>query len=130
MKIIDEVIIPKCKDTIKLLNIHLNHFPKHEKYALTNQIRTSAYDVYSLLVECKKRYHKKTTLTELDIKHEQLRMFINLAFELGYYEFHDGKRGRSETDALHRYTAISCLINELGRLIGTWIKFEREKEKK
>lgn len=130
MKIITEIILPKTIDLIKLLNIHLSHFPKHEKYGLTQQIRNSAYSVFTLLIECKKRYHKKTTLTELDIKHEQLRMLINLAFELGYYHYKDSSRGRSDLDALHRYTAISCLVNELGRLIGTWIKIEKEKSDK
>lgn len=26
----------------KLLNVYLNHFPKHEKYALANRIRSTA----------------------------------------------------------------------------------------
>lgn len=39
----------------KLLNIYLNHFPKHEKYALTNQIRSTAYEVYDLISEGQKR---------------------------------------------------------------------------
>ena len=32
----------------KLMNIYLNHFPAHEKYGLSLQIRTAAYDVYAL----------------------------------------------------------------------------------
>lgn len=34
---------------MQLLNIYLNHFPKHEKYALCNQIRNTAYEVYNLI---------------------------------------------------------------------------------
>lgn len=63
-----------------LLNVHLNHFPKHEKYGLSQSIRQAAYDVYTLLVEGQKRYHNKTTLSKLDVKHEQLRMLVNLLF--------------------------------------------------
>jgi len=33
----------------KLMNIYLNHFPAHEKYGLSLQIRTAAYDVYALI---------------------------------------------------------------------------------
>ena len=67
---------------IKQLNLYLNHFPKHEKYGLCQQIRNAAYDVYGLIVEAQKRYHKKTTLSSLDIRHEQLRMFVRVALIL------------------------------------------------
>ena len=73
-----------------LMNHYLNHFPKHEKYALCQEIRKAAYEVYGYIVEAQKRYHKKTTLTNLDIRHEQLRMLFSLAFELGYFSFQDG----------------------------------------
>ena len=104
------------------MNIHLNHFPRHEKYALSQEIRQAAYDVYGLLVECQKKYQNKTSLTRLDIRHEQLRMLINLAFELGYYLYHDNKHDRSQSEAERRYTALSILINELGAMIGGWIR--------
>lgn len=65
---------------IKLLNIHLNHFPKHERYGICQQIRNVAYDIYNITTECQKRYHKKTSLVNLDIKHEQLRMMLKLAY--------------------------------------------------
>lgn len=104
---------------IKLLNIYLNHFPKHEKFALALQIRQAAYQVFGLIVECQKRYHKKTSLTELDIAHEKLRMQIFLAAELGYFDFKNGKHAPGS--AIHRYMAISRLIDELGKMIGAWI---------
>jgi len=40
----------------KLMNVYLNHFPKHEKYALANRIRNTAYEVYELMMEGQKRY--------------------------------------------------------------------------
>lgn len=115
-------ILRKCADLIALMNVHLNHFPRHEKYALQQEIRNAAYEVYGLLIECQKKYHNKTSLSRLDIRHEQLRMLINLAFELGYYSYHDGKRNRTEQESLRRYTALSVLVNELGAMIGGWIR--------
>ena len=107
---------------LKLLNIHLNHFPKHEKYGLCQQIRNTAYDMYNITTECQKRYHKKTSLVNLDIKHEQLRMMLKLAFEMGYYEYKDSKNKLGDKEAQRRYQAISVLINEIGAMIGGWIK--------
>lgn len=115
-------ILYKCREMILLLNVHLNHFPNHEKYGLCQSIRQSAYNVYGLLVECGKRYHNKTSMTKLDVSHEQLRMFINLSYEMGYYDYHDHKRDRSPAEAQRRYTALSILNNELGAMIGGWIR--------
>lgn len=120
----------KFIETAKLMNVYLNHFPRHEKYALSQQIRQCMYGVYALMVECQKRYHKKTSLTALDIGHEQWRMLVNLAHELGYFEFKDGALSEEAPRKLaeHRHLAISRLIDELGRMIGGWIVSERNHE--
>ena len=120
----------KFIDFARQMNLYLNHFPRHEKYGLCQQIRNSAYEVYGLIVESQKRYMKKTSLTNLDIAHEQLRMFIRLAFELGYFKFKDGAQCAEkefEKTAAHRYLVISRMVDELGRIVGGWIQAERGK---
>jgi four helix bundle protein len=119
----------KFIDFAKQMNLYLNHFPKHEKYGLSQQIRNAAYGVYGFIVEGQKRYHKKTTLSNLDICHEQLRMFLRLAFELGYFKFKDGAiDGGTDKTATHRYLVLSGMVDELGRMIGGWIVSERTKQ--
>jgi len=119
----------KFVELAKLMNVYLNHFPRHEKYGLALEIRRAAYDVYAHIVEAQKRYHKKTTLTQLDVRHEQLRMFLHLAHELGYFEFKDGEKGATPKRlGAHRYLVISRLVDELGRMIGGWIVAERLRE--
>lgn len=111
----------------KQMNLYLNHFPKHEKYGLSQEIRRKAYECYGLIVEAQKRYHKKTALTSLDVSHEQLRMLLRLAFELGYFGFKEGAempKGALGT-AEHRYLALSRMVDELGRMIGGWIVNEK-----
>ncbi len=117
----------KFTEFAKLLNLYLNHFPRHEKFGLALDIRRAAYDVYGLIVECQKRYQKKTTLTQLDIRHEQLRMLIRLANALGYFGFKDGKHDSNDRTE-HRYLALSRLVDELGRMIGGWIVADRDKQ--
>lgn len=112
----------KYRKMIKLLNIHLNHFPRHEKYALSQQIRNCAYEMFGLMIECRKRYHNKTSLRRLDVSHEQLRMFLNLAYELGYYNYKDGKNENTDKEANRRYTAVCVYVNELGAMIGGWLR--------
>lgn len=121
----------KFMEFIKLLNIHLNHFPKHEKYALANKIRNTAYEVYDYISEGQKRYFKKTTLTNLDITHEKLRMQLYLAYELGYFMFKDGRVSEVSPEQLmkHRFLALSELNDELGKMIGGWIKKIKEENR-
>jgi hypothetical protein len=116
---------------IKLLNIYLGHFPRQEKYALSNRIRNTAYEVYDLITEAQKRYYRKTTLTNLDITHEKLRMQLYLAYELGYFRFRDGRRSDRKPDELeeHRFLVISKLTDELGKMIGGWIKKIKEENR-
>lgn len=119
----------KFVDFANRLNLYLNHFPKHEKYGLCLAIRQAAYDVYGYIIEAQKRYHKKTTLTNLDVRHEQLRMLIILAHEMGYFGFKDGRtagRGaeREET-ATHRFLTLSKEVDELGCMIGGWLRAEQ-----
>lgn len=120
----------KFIETAKLMNVYLNHFPNHERYALAQQIRVCMYEVYGLIVEAQKRYHKRTTLTNLDIRHEQWRMLVNLAHSLGYFQFKDGSTSNESPRSLaeHRHLAISRLVDELGRMIGGWIVFDRKSE--
>lgn len=114
----------------KLMNIYLNHFPRHEKYGLAQQIRNAAYDVYGLIIEAQKRYTKKTTFTNLDIRHEQLRMLVRLAYGLGYFGFSAGAAPQSQKTrdelSTHRYLALSRQVDELGRMIGGWIAADRK----
>ncbi len=117
----------KFTEFAKLMNLYLNHFPTHEKYGLGLEIRRAAYDVYALIVECQKRYHKKTTFINLDIRHEQLRMLARLAHEMGYFDFKEGEKKHDKGRAEHRYLSISLLIDELGRMIGGWIVADRDK---
>lgn len=113
-------------DFAKQMNLYLNHFPKAERYGLALEIRRAAYEVYQMIVEAQKRYHKRTTLTQLDIRHEQLRMLLAMANELGYFSCKDGAQvAPPDNPAARRYITISKMVDELGRMIGGWIKRER-----
>jgi len=114
------VLLRKEIEMSKLLNIYLSHFPRHEKYALCSQIRNNAYRMYALTVEGYKRYHKKTTLQNLDISHEELRMQLYLSEQLGYFSWRNAEK--QDHDKQDRFKKISMLCDEIGAMIGEWIK--------
>lgn len=115
----------------KQTNLYLNHFPKSEKYALSQSIREDMYKVFDLMVEGQKRYHKKTTLSELDIAHARLKAKLLLAYHLGYFAFKDGHTDEKnpKTVSEKRYANLSFLCEEIGRLIGGWIKKIKEENR-
>lgn len=102
---------------------YLAHFPNCHKYTLTQGIRQAFLDVYNLVTECQKRYFKKTSLTQLDVRHEQLRMMIHLAHEMGLFGFSAGRKD-DQNPGDHRFLTILKMVDELGRMIGGWVRSE------
>ena len=51
----------KCRELILLLQINLNHFPRHEKYGLCQEIRQREYGELPDNAERRKCYHNKTS---------------------------------------------------------------------
>lgn len=122
----EPTLVNRLRDLLILTNVYLNHAPKHEKYSLCREIRDKTYEIHNYVVEAHKRYHKKTTLTNLDIAHEQLRSLWHTFWKLGYFSAKDGIKLKQRSP-LDRYNAISVLINEIGAMIGGWIKADKEK---
>lgn len=116
---------------LKQLNLYLGHFPTHEKHALCHAIRSDAYLIFDLMVEGQKRYFKKTSLTELDVSLERLRMKLMLSYELGYFGFkHKGEKiENSPVAGEKRYGVLSVMVDEIGRIVGGWIKAVKEDQK-
>ena len=112
----------KMLDIIRQGEIYLIHAPRHEKYALCQKIRHAQLDVDVLIIEARKRYWNKTSLTKLDVQHEQLRHLWRIFYELGYFDYHRQKRLDNPEKALKRFTTMNILINELGAMIGGVIK--------
>lgn len=87
----------------------LRQFPKSERHVLNQEIRQTLWMLLRLVIICNKRYHKKTTLQDLDAELDLLRSQIRLAKDLQYLPF-------------RKYEIWSRLIDEIGRMIGGWIK--------
>ena len=62
------------------------HFPKHERHVLGAEIRLTMLKMQRLIITAYKRFHKKTTLTDLDIELAVLNKQIRLAKDLRYLD--------------------------------------------
>jgi hypothetical protein len=62
----DLLIRQKCEEMIAYGYVALRQFPKFERHVLAAEMRHVMWEVLRLIVVCNKRYHKKTTLQDLD----------------------------------------------------------------
>lgn len=97
----------KIRDLKKYINVMLRNYPRYEKFALAGEIRANVTFIQRMVIVTGKKYHKKTDLRDLDIEHEMLRQNILISFENKYINE-------------KRFEYVSCLIDEVGRLIGDW----------
>jgi four helix bundle protein len=103
------VIEEKCREMMMYGYQSLKQFPKHEKHVLAAEIRLSMLHLQRLIVTAFKRYHKKTTLTDLDIELAILKRQVRLAKDLKYLD-------------IKKYQLWIEKLVEIGRMIGGWIK--------
>lgn len=89
--------------------IVIRHFPKAEKHCLGAEIRNTMWQLQRLIVTAIKRYHKKTTLSELDVELAILRRQVRTAKDMRFID-------------LKKYEHWSRMLVELGKMIGGWIR--------
>lgn len=102
-------ILAKMEELDAYAHKAMLQFPKYERHVLCAAIRETSAGIIRLVVRRAKRYHKKTSLQDLDIEVEYLRTLVRKAHALGYIN-------------VHRYEVWSRHIDEVGRMVGGWIK--------
>ncbi|WP_417539570.1 diversity-generating retroelement protein Avd [Marinobacter sp.] len=90
-------------------HVALHQFPKLERHLLCAEIRQSLNRIQRLAITAWKRYHKQSTLKDLDIEIEVLRGWIRKSLRLQYIN-------------AHRYQVWSEHIGQIGRMVGGWLK--------
>lgn len=107
------IIRKKIEDMIHYGYVAIKRYPKSERYALAADTKEAMYDLLELTIRANKRYHKKTTLQDMDIKLEFLRYLTRLGMELGVLPF-------KQYEVWNRY------LSEIGRLLGGWMKSQSQ----
>lgn len=108
-------VLQKVDEMITYAYTAVRHFPRAERHVLSAEIRRTCWTLLRLVVICNKRYHKKTTMQDLDAELETLRRQVRKAMELGFLPF-------------KQYEHWARLNDEIGRLIGGWIRSQRAPE--
>ncbi|TOE71986.1 diversity-generating retroelement protein bAvd family protein [Vibrio parahaemolyticus] len=109
------IIEEKCREMMMYGYQAIKQFPKHERHVLGAEIRLSMLQLQRLIITAFKRYHKKTTLTDLDIELAILKRRVRLAKDLRYID-------------IKRYEIWVGQLVELGKMIGGWIRSVNAKQ--
>jgi len=103
------MLLAKIEEVENYTHTVLQQYPKIERHLLCHDIRASLAQIQRLAVVAWKRYHKKTTLQGLDVEVEILRIWIRKSVRLKYI-------------TPNRYQVWTQHVNEIGRMVGGWIK--------
>lgn len=111
------VTLQKIRDLLQYLYTAFVKYPKSEKLGLVADYKQNLYEFLFLIISARKKYYKKTTLQDADVRLEMLRMLNDLSYDLYYID-------------IRRYELIARQLNEIGRLLGGWIKNVNERNAK
>lgn len=109
-------ILQKVQDLIVYSYPILTQFPKAERFSFAQDIRHCLNALLELTIEEEKRYIKKTTVQNMDIENEKLKIFIRVAYELRYID-------------KHRYAVWESKSVEIGKMIGGLLKSVSDRPK-
>lgn len=106
----------KIEDLMAYTKQAVANFPRNERQTAA-EIRRTMLHMYELSIIIEKKYYKKTTTQELDVNIDILRHLVRMAREDRFY-------GQNVTPPLSpkQYEIISRMLDEIGRLVGGYIK--------
>ena len=109
----DLLIQQKVYDMILYAYPALEQMPKAQKFSLAQDMKHCMDRIMRLTITANKKYTKRTTLQELDVEVAALKVYLRIAYDLRYLP-------------PKKYEVWSGLVVEIGKMVGGWIRSQRE----
>ena len=103
----------KIYDMILYAYPALEQMPKSQKFSLAQDMKHCMDKIMRLTISANKKYTKRTTLQELDVEIAALKIYLRIAYDLRYIP-------------PKKYEVWSGMMVEIGKMVGGWIKSQRE----
>jgi len=107
-------IFKKIYDLDLLVYQYVRFFPKSDKFILGERIEHASIDLLEGIITANQQREKQASWVEASVKLDILRIFIRLSKDLRLLD-------------LKKYETLSGYIVEIGKMLGGWIKYEKEK---
>ena len=111
------ILKEKIADMIAYGKPAVDNFPRRERQT-ADEIRVTMLNMLRLSIKIEKKYYSKTDLRDLDIELDTLRHFIRFAQDKRYYN-----PNVAPPLAFKKYEVWSKMLNEIGRIIGGYMKY-------
>lgn len=95
--------------TIEIFNV-TKLFPKSQRFLMANRLEELSIGILEKIVQANEAKDKLPILKEFSALLERLRILIRLSKDLVYLDF-------------KKYERLSLETNEIGRMLGGWIKY-------
>ena len=105
----DLKLFTKLYDLILWIYPMVNKFPKAQRFVLGQRIENSVLELLRLTIRANASRHKGPILEEFSVELDQFRILIRLSKDLKFM-------------SINQYAYVSSLINEIGKMLGGWIK--------
>ncbi len=109
MKSNHPAIVQKMYDIILWMMPLIEKFPKNKRYTIGSRMENVLLEILDLLVEASYSRSKIALLKRANLDLEKFRFLARLAKDLKFVD-------------LRRYKYISEILDEVGSMLGGWIK--------
>ncbi|MBQ9211065.1 MAG: hypothetical protein IJ153_05655 [Clostridia bacterium] len=109
----------KIEDLIRWVRPIVRRWPRAERETLGADVMNQLHTMYRLATKARLHYYNKSTLRDLDVEKEMLKGFMREASRTSYTDKRGNVRYLIE---VHSYGVWCGMIEEIGNLIGGWIK--------
>jgi hypothetical protein len=109
-------IFVKSYELLIWLLQHTRKFPKDQRFVLAARLEQAGLDLHDALLAAARTSNPRSALARLaeaDLHLERLRVYNRLSQDLKLHAF-------------SQYEHLARLLDELGKLLGGWIKSRRE----
>ena len=109
----DLVVISKAFDLCREMTQRTRKLPRDLKFVLGDRMLGTTYDVFDLLIEARYSRSRVPLLRRANVMLERLRFQVRLCME-------------ERLISVRQYEYIAEMVNEVGRMVGGWLKSTRE----
>ena len=102
-------IFEKTYELILWLYPTVNKFPRSQRFVLGQQIENTILEILKGIIEANQERNKLAYLKKISVELDKLRILVRLSKDLRFI-------------SIRQYSFAAEKINEIGKMLGGWIK--------
>lgn len=110
----------KIETMIDYAENEIARWPRYYKESLGVRILDKCYELSDMCEAANNEYYKKPKIKEVDALNKGLQRLVRRA---NRSKFVNRKREERQLLGLHKYITWSNMLNEIGRMVGAWLKW-------